>query len=149
MANGFKVNEKTKTVTVYRLSMAESDYKIIERYKALEYNVIMLEKKEPPKRTGLKAEDLIQYLNNGNIPEAIYTEMKERIDKKQNFLRVKSWLINELKDYSEKNKKEYIPLADIVKNAKENENLQNAKQKQNKSEISKTEKVVKINEEAM
>ena len=113
MANGFRVNEKTRTVKVYRLSLNEKDYKIIERYKALDYDVIMLERKEPAKRAGIKAEDLKKYLNNGTIPEAIYKEMKERLDKKQNFLRVKSWLITALKDYADKNNTEYEALVSI------------------------------------
>ena len=86
----------------------------------------MLEKKEPQKKTGVNKEELIKYLNNGNIPTELYKEMKERFDKKQNFLRVKSWLVNELKDYADKNNKEYLTIAEIVQNAKEQENLENA-----------------------
>ena len=126
MANGFRVNSKERTVKVFRLSMAENDYKIIDRYKSMGYDIEMLEKKEPQKKSSANKEDLLNYLNNGNIPTAIYSEMKERIQKKQNFLRVKSWLITELKDYAEENGKEYIPLNDIIQNAKEKENLINA-----------------------
>lgn len=138
MANGFRVNSKERTVKVFRLSMAENDYKIIDRYKSMGYDIEMLEKKEPQKKSSANKEDLLNYLNNGNIPTAIYSEMKERIQKKQNFLRVKSWLITELKDYAEENGKEYIPLNDIIQNAKEKENLINA-QKAEKNE-SKAEK---------
>lgn len=147
MANGFRVNEKTRTVKVYRLSLNEKDYKIIERYKALDYDVIMLERKEPSKRAGIKAEDLKKYLNNGTIPEAIYKEMKERLDKKQNFLRVKSWLITVLKDYADKNNTEYIPLADIIKNAMEQENLENSREEEKKGNKDKS-KVIEIKGEA-
>jgi len=147
MANGFRVNEKTRTVKVYRLSLNEKDYKIIERYKALDYDVIMLERKEPAKRAGIKAEDLKKYLNNGTIPEAIYKEMKERLDKKQNFLRVKSWLITVLKDYADKNNTEYIPLADIIKNAMEQENLENSREEEKKGNKDKS-KVIEIKGEA-
>lgn len=147
MANGFRVNEKTRTVKVYRLSLNEKDYKIIERYKALDYDVIMLERKEPAKRAGIKAEDLKKYLNNGTIPEAIYKEMKERLDKKQNFLRVKSWLITVLKDYADKNNTEYIPLADIIKNAMEQENLENSREEEKKENKDKS-KVIEIKGEA-
>lgn len=133
MANGFRVNSKARTVKVYRLSMAENDYKIIDRYKSMGYDVEMLEKKEPQKKSSASKDDLLKYLDNGNIPTAIYSEMKERIQKKQNFLRVKSWLITELKDYAEENGKEYIPLNDIIQNAKEREHLINA-QKEEKNE---------------
>ena len=126
MAKGFRVNDKKRVVTVYRLSMNEQDFKIIERYKILGYDIVMLEKKEPQKKTGVNKEELIKYLNNGNIPTELYKEMKERFDKKQNFLRVKSWLVNELKDYADKNNKEYLNIAEIVQNAKEQENLENA-----------------------
>ena len=119
MANGFRVNSKARTVKVYRLSMAENDYKIIDRYKSMGYDIEMLEKKEPQKKSSASKDDLLKYLDNGNIPTAIYSEMKERIQKKQNFLRVKSWLITKLKDYAEDNGKEYIPLNDIIQNAKE------------------------------
>ena len=147
MANGFKKKKKTRTVKVYRLSLNEKDYKIIERYKALDYDVIMLERKEPAKRAGIKAEDLKKYLNNGTIPEAIYKEMKERLDKKQNFLRVKSWLITVLKDYADKNNTEYIPLADIIKNAMEQENLENSREEEKKGNKDKS-KVIEIKGEA-
>lgn len=130
--NGFRVNEKKRVVTVYRLSLDEKDYKIIERYKALDYDVVMLEKKEPPKKTGIKSEELIKYLDNGNIAPEIYKEMKERLYKKQNFLRVKSWLITTLKDYADDKGKEYIPIAEIIKNAKEKENLEKEQNKGNK-----------------
>ena len=141
MANGFRVDEKKRTVTVYRLSMAESDFSIIEKYREMGYIITMKEKKEPPKKTGIKSEDLNKYLDNGNIPTIIYNEMKERLQKKQNFLRVKSWLITELKDYADEHKTEYVPIAEIIRNAKEQENLQNAqneekeKTKQNKTKV--------------
>lgn len=143
MANGFKVNSKARTVKVYRLSMAENDYKIIDRYKSMGYDVEMLEKKEPPKKSSASKEDLLKYLDNGNIPTAIYSEMKERIQKKQNFLRVKSWLITELKDYAEENRKEYIPLNDIIKNAIEQDNLINA-QKEEKNESKEDKNKTKV-----
>lgn len=147
MANGFRVNEKTRTVKVYRLSLNEKDYKIIERYKALDYDVIMLEKKEPVKRAGIKAEDLKKYLANGIIPKTIYEGMKERLDKKQNFLRVKSWLITALKDYADENNTEYIPLADIIKNEIEKENLKNSREEERKGNKDKS-KVIEIKGEA-
>ncbi len=130
MANGFRVNEKKRIVTVYRLSMAENDFTIIDKYKSMGYIVDMKEKKEPPKKTGIKGEDLIKYLDNGNIPQVIYNEMKERLQKKQNFLRVKSWLITALKDYADEHKTEYAPIADIIKTAKEKENLTNAQREE-------------------
>lgn len=145
MANGFRVNSKARTVKVYRLSMAENDYKIIDRYKSMGYDIEMLEKKEPQKKSRANKEDLLNYLNNGNIPTAIYSEMKERIQKKQNFLRVKSWLITELKDYAEENGKEYIPLNDIIQNAKEKENLINA-QKEEKNECKEDKSKIKVDE---
>lgn len=149
MANGFRVNEKKRTVTVYRLSMAETDFSIIDKYKAMGYVVDMKEKKEPPKKTGVKSEDLIKYLDNGNIPTIIYNEMKERLQKKQNFLRVKSWVISALKDYADEHKTEYTPIADIIKNAKEQENLQNAqKEEQTTSKENKNKtKVVEMQAE--
>lgn len=143
MANGFRVNSKARTVKVYRLSMAENDYKIIDRYKSMGYDVEMLEKKEPQKKSSASKEDLLKYLDNGNIPTAIYSEMKERIQKKQNFLRVKSWLITELKDYAEENRKEYIPLNDIIQNAKEQDNLINA-QKEEKNESKEDKNKTKV-----
>lgn len=143
MANGFRVNSKERTVKVFRLSMAENDYKIIDRYKSMGYDIEMLEKKEPQKKSSASKEDLLNYLNNGNIPTAIYSEMKERIQKKQNFLRVKSWLITELKDYAEENGKEYIPLNDIIQNAKEKENLINA-QKAEKNESKEEKNKIKV-----
>lgn len=143
MANGFRVNSKARTVKVYRLSMAENDYKIIDRYKSMGYDIEMLEKKEPQKKSSANKEDLLNYLNNGNIPTAIYSEMKERIQKKQNFLRVKSWLITELKDYAEENGKEYTPLNDIIQNAKEKENLINA-QKEEKNESKEDKSKIKV-----
>lgn len=146
MANGFRVNEKTRTVKVYRLSLNEKDYKIIERYKALDYDVIMLERKEPAKRAGIKAEDLKKYLANGTIPEAIYKKMKEKLDKKQNFLGIKSWLIKELKDYAVKNNTKYVPLADIIKSAIEEENLKNSREEENGNKDKS--KVVEIKSEA-
>lgn len=149
MANGFRVNEKKRTVIVYRLSMAETDFSIIDRYRAMGYVVDMKEKKEPPKKTGIKSEDLIKYLDNGNIPATIYNEMKERLQKKQNFLRVKSWLITELKDYADEHKTEYTPIAEIIKNSKEQENLQNAQKEEqatSKQDKNKT-KVVEMQQE--
>ena len=143
MANGFRVNSKERTVKVFRLSMAENDYKIVDRYKSMGYDIEMLEKKEPQKKSSANKEDLLNYLNNGNIPTAIYSEMKERIQKKQNFLRVKSWLITELKDYAEENGKEYIPLNDIIQNAKEKENLINA-QKAEKNESKEEKNKIKV-----
>lgn len=143
MANGFRVNSKERTVKVYRLSMAENDYKIIDRYKSMGYDIEMLEKKEPQKKSSANKKDLLNYLNNGNIPTAIYSEMKERIQKKQNFLRVKSWLITELKDYAEENGKEYIPLNYIIQNAKEKENLINA-QKEEKNESKEDKSKIKV-----
>jgi len=143
MANGFRVNSKERTVKVYRLSMAENDYKIIDRYKSMGYDIEMLEKKEPQKKASANKDDLLNYLNNGNIPTAIYSEMKERIQKKQNFLRVKSWLITELKDYAEENGKEYIPLNDIIQNAKEKENLINA-QKAERNESKEDKSKIKV-----
>lgn len=143
MSNGFRVNSKARTVKVYRLSMAENDYKIIDRYKSMGYDVEMLEKKEPQKKSSASKEDLLKYLDNGNIPTAIYSEMKERIQKKQNFLRVKSWLITELKDYAEENRKEYIPLNDIIQNAKEQDNLINA-QKEEKNESKEDKNKTKV-----
>lgn len=143
MANGFRVNSKERTVKVYRLSMAENDYKIIDRYKSMGYDIEMLEKKEPQKKSSASKEDLLKYLDNGNIPTAIYSEMKERIQKKQNFLRVKSWLITELKDYAEEKGKEYIPLNDIIQNAKEKENLINA-QKAEKNESKEEKNKIKV-----
>ena len=143
MANGFRVNSKERTVKVFRLSMAENDYKIIDRYKSMGYDIEMLEKKEPQKKSSANKKDLLNYLNNGNIPTAIYSEMKERIQKKQNFLRVKSWLITELKDYAEENGKEYIPLNDIIQNAKEKENLINA-QKAEKNESKEEKNKIKV-----
>lgn len=134
MAKGFRVSDKKRVVTVYRLSMNEQDFKIIERYKILGYDIVMLEKKEPQKKTGVNKEELIKYLNNGNIPTELYKEMKERFDKKQNFLRVKSWLVNELKDYADKNNKEYLTIAEIVQNAKEQENLVNAENERAKED---------------
>lgn len=144
MANGFRVNEKTRTVKVYRLSLNEKDYKIIERYKALDYDVIMLERKEPTKRAGVKAEDLKRYLSNGTIPETIYKEMVERLDKKQNFLKVKSWLVENLKDYADKNNTEYKPLTKIIESAIEQENLKNSREKEAKKNNDKS-KLVEAN----
>ncbi len=115
------------------------------------YIVDMKEKKEPPKKTGIKSEDLIKYLDNGNIPVTIYDEMKERLQKKQNFLRVKSWLITELKDYADEHKTEYTPIAEIIKNSKEQENLQNAQKEEqatSKQDKNKT-KVVEMQQETI
>ena len=85
MANGFRVNSKARTVKVYRLSMAENDYKIIDRYKSMGYDIEMLEKKEPQKKSSASKDDLLKYLDNGNIPTAIYSEMKVRNKRNKTF----------------------------------------------------------------
>ena len=62
----FKVNQKSKVVTAYRQSMSTEDYKIIERYNNMGYEVVMLEKTTPKKKVGIKKEEFITYLK-GNI----------------------------------------------------------------------------------
>lgn len=116
--NSFKVNEKGKTVIAYRLSLSETDYKTLERYKALGYDVSLLDRQAPQKRTGIKAEQLVKYLK-GVIPDNIYNEYIERNNKKQNFLKTKSWLITTLKEEAERTKKEFIPLEQLIQQGRE------------------------------
>lgn len=141
----FKVNQKSKVVTAYRQSMSTEDYKIIERYNNMGYDVIMLEKTAPKKKAGIKREELIKYLKD-NIDNSIYNEMLDRLDKKQNFLRIKSWLVTALQEYAEKNNKEYETIKDIIERAKENENLKEAREQENKQSESKS-KVVDMQKE--
>lgn len=57
-------------------------------------------------------------------------------------MRVKSWLITELKDYADEHKTKYVPIAEIIRNAKEQENLQNAQnEEQEKTKQNKTKAV--------
>ena len=96
MAN-FKVLQKTKTVKVYRKSITDEEFETIERYKAMDYKIVMLEKTAPRKKTKATKQDLIDYLSNGKIDSKVYAEMINKFNKKENFLKVKSWLVNDKK----------------------------------------------------
>lgn len=136
MSNYFKVNQRTKVVRAYSVGLSDQEYKAVERYKKLGYEIIMLEKEPPAERTPIKKAQLIEYLA-GNIDQEIYDEMLERFDKKQNFLRIKSWLIVALQDYADKHKKPYKKLEDIIAEAKEQKNLNEARGEQKATEEKK------------
>jgi len=116
MAN-FRVSQKNKEITVYRRSITEDEYLIVDRYKDAGYKIKMLEKTAPRRKSGITREDLKTYLK-GVISQNIYDEMVVRITNKENFLSLKSWLKKSLKDDATKNNTEYMDFEAYIKQRK-------------------------------
>lgn len=116
MAN-FRVSQKNKEITVYRKSITEDEYLIVDRYKDAGYKIKMLERTAPRRKSGITRDDLKTYLN-GVINENIYKEMLVHINNKENFLSLKSWLKKALKDDATNNKAEYMDFETYIKQRK-------------------------------
>lgn len=127
----FRVNQKTKVVTVYSKSIDKFEFEKVERYKKLGYEITMLEKKTPVRKNKGVKEDMEKYLK-GNIDNDLYAEFIDRVEKKQNFLKLKWWLIKELKERANKQGKEFEPIEDIINRAKSREEKANGKKEEEK-----------------
>ena len=91
----------------------------------------MLEKKTPVRKNKGVKEDMEKYLK-GNIDNDLYAEFIDRVEKKQNFLKLKWWLIKELKERADKQGKEFEPIEDIINRAKSREEKANGKKEEEK-----------------
>lgn len=140
MAN-YTVNQKKKVVRVYGKSIDDLEYKQVERYNNLGYNIIMLEKNKPTRKNKHFKDDMIKYLE-GNIDDELYVEMIDRMEKKQKFLVIKGWLSKALKERAEKQKKPYETIEEIINRAKSREE----KAKQSKSKGKPNENASTSNE---
>lgn len=115
----FRVNEKKRTVRAYNEDIvSEEDFNQLERFRKLDYKVILVAKK--PKEYNHIKKDMIVYLE-GNIDKDIYNEFIDRVEKKQNFLKLKWWLIKALQKKAEEIHKDYEPIEDIINKAKSKE----------------------------
>lgn len=138
----FTVNQRKKTITVYNKSINDEEYKTVERYKTLGYDVKMLEKRKPVRTDKHVKDDMVKYLE-GNIDDDLYLEFIDRVDKRHNFLKIKWWLTNELKKRAEEKNKRFEPIEDIVNKAKSIEEKE--RQKENKGNVNENKS--KLNEE--
>ena len=93
----YKVDEKTRTVKAYVKTLSDTAEKTIELYKKMGYTVIMLDKEKPKPRTKQRigTKEMKLYLK-GKIDDKIYKKMVEKIDNKEKFFEIKSWLKEEL-----------------------------------------------------
>lgn len=144
-----RVNEEKRTVRAYNEDLqSEEDFKEVERYTRLGYKVILI----PARQKAYKhiKNDMIKYLE-GNIADEIYIEFIDRVEKQQNFLKLKWWLVDALKKQAEKDKKLYEPYEDIINRAKSKENgvIDKAKEQakiDNEKKNKAKEKENKVNE---
>lgn len=99
----FRLNEKTRTVRAYNEDIvSQEDFDQLERFKKLDYKVVLVPKK-PREYKHIKI-DMVKYLEN-NIDKDIYNEFIDRVEKKQNFLKLKWWLIKALQEKEEEQAK--------------------------------------------
>ena len=118
--NAFRVNQQKRVVVVYRLSLAESDYKIIERYKALGYEIEMLERTAPRKRYGIKRDDIKNYFYPvlEKYDNNLYLELEKRNRNKENMLSMKSWLKEQLENTKVEELKKYVAFEEFIRQCK-------------------------------
>lgn len=115
----FRVSEKTRTVRAYNEDVvSEEDFDKLERYTKLGYKVVLVPKK--PKQYNHIKKDMVKYLE-GNIDNDIYNEFIDRVEKKQNFLKLKWWLVKELQDKTENEKITFEYVEEIINQAKSKE----------------------------
>lgn len=99
----FRLNEKTRTVRAYNEDIvSQEDFDQLERFKKLDYKVVLVPKK-PREYKHIKI-DMVKYLED-NIDKDIYNEFIDRVEKKQNFLKLKWWLIKALQEKEEEQAK--------------------------------------------
>lgn len=99
----FRVNEKTRTVRAYNEDIvSQEDFDQLERFRKLDYKVVLVPKK-PREYKHIKI-DMVKYLED-NIDKDIYNEFIDRVEKKQNFLKLKWWLIKALQEKEEEQAK--------------------------------------------
>lgn len=115
----FRVSEKTRTVRAYNEDIvSEEDFDKLERYTRLGYKVVLVPKK--PKQYNHIKIDMVKYLE-GNIDNDIYKEFIDRVEKKQNFLKLKWWLVKELQDKMKDEKITFEYVEEIINQAKSKE----------------------------
>lgn len=115
----FRVNEDKRTIRAYNEDIvSQEDFDELERYTKLGYKVVLVPKK--PKEYKHIKNDMVVYLEN-NIDKDIYNEFIDRVEKKQNFLKLKWWLIKALQKKAEEQGKEYETIEDIINKAKSKE----------------------------
>lgn len=123
----FKVNQDTRVVRAYNEDMtSKEDFAELERYSKLGYEVRLIPKK--PKQHKHIKNDMIKYLEN-NIDDEIYLEFIDRVEKKQNFLKLKWWLVKELQKNEKNNDIDFEYVEEIINKAKSKESklVENAK----------------------
>lgn len=99
----FRLNEKTRTVRAYNEDIvSQEDFDQLERFRKLDYKVVLVPKK-PREYKHIKI-DMVKYLED-NIDKDIYNEFIDRVEKKQNFLKLKWWLIKALQEKEEEQAK--------------------------------------------
>ena len=143
----FKVNQTKRLVTVYRLSIAESDYKIIDRYKNMGYEIEMLEKTAPRKRNGISRKDLETYFYPvlREFDKDLLNKLEQKNKNKENILAVKSWLRDELKASKNEKLADYKNFEEFIRHCKKIENQMEEKEKEDSKDIAQ----VKATEKAM
>ena len=115
----FRFNEDKRTVRAYNEDIiSQEDFDELERYTKLGYKVTLVPKK--PREYKHIKNDMVVYLEN-NIDKDIYNEFIDRVEKKQNFLKLKWWLIKALQKRAEEQGKEYETIEDIINKAKSKE----------------------------
>lgn len=153
----FRLNEKTRTVRAYNEDIvSQEDFDDLERYTKLGYKVVLVPKK--PREYKHIKNDMVVYLE-GNIDKDIYNEFIDRVEKKQNFLKLKWWLIKALqekeKEQAKKEKREIKKIdaetieeiinqakskkSKLIENIKENEKVNQEENTSNKNESKQNE----------
>lgn len=155
MANGFRVNEKKRTVRAYNEDIAnEEDFNELQRYTKLGYKVVLVPKK--PKEYNHIKNDMVTYLE-GNINKDIYNNFIDGVEKKKNFLKLKWELVHALqeeeknkadKEKREVNKISFETVQEIINQAKSKENklIENIKKETNADKSTSNKNKSKTNE---
>lgn len=123
--NKFRVNENKRTVRAYNEDIvSEEDFNQLERFRKLDYKVILVAKK--PKEYNHIKKDMIVYLKE-NIDSKIYNDFIDGVEKDRNFLKLKWDLIHALQDEEKKkaekekreiNKIDFETVKEIINQAK-------------------------------
>lgn len=138
-----RVNQKTREVIVYAKSIDnEQQEKEIKMYNDMGYKVVMLDKEKPTTRakTSISKKDMEMYLK-GKIDNKIYNDLLEHLKSKENFLKTKSWLKEELKKNAKKTGKKYIPFNTIIAVEKANDKITtgvNAREYEEQNKLAET-----------
>lgn len=146
---GIKVNQKTRTVTVYRLSIEEFEYKIVDTYRNSGYFIKILEEKAPKRPAPICKKDF-EYLK-GKVSETIYAEIEKKDKNNENFLKIKSWIKQALEAEAKANNTKYVSLENLIREAKKEERAEKKRESENKttettnSEKENKQKIVKLN----